>query len=225
VTAVKIAPSVLTADLGRLADQAREAVAAGADYIHLDVMDGHFVPVITMGPLFVAAVRRAVDVPIDVHLMVDRPEEQVVAFREAGGDILSFHVESTRHPHRLLAEVRRLGARAGFCLNPGTPLAAVEELLGEADQAVVMAVNPGWGGQRFIDSALARVEALRRAATARGLSLDIEVDGGVNLTTGPRCVAAGASVLVAGAAVYNDKASVAENLRSLRAAIESQAGV
>jgi ribulose-phosphate 3-epimerase len=225
VTAVKIAPSVLTADVGRLADQVREAVAAGADYIHLDVMDGHFVPVITMGPLFVAAVRRAVDVPIDVHLMVDRPEEQVVAFREAGGDILNFHVESTRHPHRLLAEVRRLGARAGLCLNPGTPLAAVEELLGEADQAVVMAVNPGWGGQRFIDSALARVEALRRAATARGLSLDIEVDGGVNLTTGPRCVAAGASVLVAGAAVYNDKASVAENLRSLRAAIEGQGRV
>lgn len=225
MTAVKIAPSVLTADVGRLADQVREAVAAGADYIHLDVMDGHFVPVITMGPLFVAAVRRAVDVPIDVHLMVDRPEEQVVAFREAGGDILNFHVESTRHPHRLLAEVRRLGARAGLCLNPGTPLAAVEELLGEADQAVVMAVNPGWGGQRFIDSALARVEALRRAATARGLSLDIEVDGGVNLTTGPRCVAAGASVLVAGAAVYNDKASLAENLRSLRAAIEGQGRV
>ncbi len=217
---VKIAPSILTADLGRIAEQVREAAAAGADYIHLDVMDGHFVPVITFGPLLVSAVRKAVDMPLDIHLMVERPEEQVAAFRDAGGDILNVHVEATRHLHRLLLEIRRLGARAGVSLAPATPLSAIEDVLDEVDQVMLMAVNPGWGGQSFIESSLGKVARLRQELGRRGRSVDIEVDGGVNLSTGPRCVAAGANVLVAGSFVYNDKASVGENLRALRAALD-----
>ncbi|HXH22977.1 MAG TPA: ribulose-phosphate 3-epimerase [Dehalococcoidia bacterium] len=216
---VKVAPSILTADVGRLADQVKEAVAAGAEVIHLDVMDGHFVPPITLGPLFVAAVRKAVSVPLDIHLMVSRPEEQIAPFRDAGGDILSFHYEATPHPHRLLGEVRRLGALAGICLNPGTPVSALADVLPEADQVVVMTVNPGWGGQPFIEACLEKVKWLAAERARRSWNLAIEVDGGVNLTTAPRCVAAGADVLVAGAAVYNDKGSVAENIGALLATL------
>ena len=217
---VKIAPSILTADIGRIAEQVQEAAAAGADYIHLDVMDGHFVPVITFGPLLVSAVRKAVDIPLDIHLMIERPEEHVAAFREAGGDILNVHVEATKHLHRVVELVRRLGARAGVALSPNTPLGAVEDVLDQVDQVMVMAVNPGWGGQSFIESSVDKVKRLRGELDRRGLSVDIEVDGGVNLSTGPRCVAAGASVLVAGSFVYNDRASVADNLKALRAALD-----
>ena len=220
MSGVKLAPSILTADVGRLADQVREAAAAGADYIHLDVMDGRFVPVITLGPLFVAAVRKAVDIPLDIHLMVESPEDHIAAFRDAGGDILNVHVEACAHLHRVLGEIRRLGARAGVCLNPGTPPAAVEEVLAEVDQVMVMAVNPGWGGQRFIEASLAKVERIRGDCVRRGLSVDIEVDGGVSASNAPHCVAAGASVLVAGSSVYNDRASVAANIADLRRAIE-----
>jgi ribulose-phosphate 3-epimerase len=216
---VKIAPSILTADVGRLADQVREAEAAGAELIHLDVMDGHFVPPISLGPIFVSAVRRAVSIPLDIHLMVAKPEEQVGPFRDAGGDTLNVHFEATLHPHRLLGEIRRLGAKAGICLNPGTPVSALDAVLTEADQVIVMTVNPGWGGQSFIESGLLKVEWLARERALRNLNLQIEVDGGVNLTTGPRCVAAGADILVAGAVIYNDKASVAENMRALREAL------
>lgn len=217
--AAKIAASILTADVGRLAEQVQEAVAAGADVIHLDVMDGHFVPPITLGPLFVSAVRRAVDVPIDVHLMVERPESQLRPFRDAGGSTLNFHYEATLHPHRLLGEIREMGARAGICLNPGTPVTVLQDVLADADQVVVMTVNPGWGGQLFIESGLDKIRWLAAERARRGLNLSIEVDGGVNLTTGAWCVAAGADQLVAGAVVYNDKASVAENLRALREAL------
>jgi ribulose-phosphate 3-epimerase len=220
LSAIKIAPSILTADVGRLADQVKQAADAGADYIHLDVMDGQFVPVITLGPLFVAAVRKAVDIPLDVHLMVERPEAQIAAFRDAGADILNVHVEACNHAHRILGEIRKLGARAGICINPGTSLTALDELLSEVDQVMVMAVNPGWGGQSFIEAALDKVTRLRAEAERSALTIDIEVDGGVNLSTGPRCVAAGANVLVAGASVYNDRATIAENLRSLREALE-----
>ncbi len=219
--AVKIAPSILTADMGRLADQVRAAVDGGAEYIHLDVMDGKFVPVITFGPLVVEAVRKAVDVTLDIHLMIERPDEQIAAFREAGGDILNVHVEACTHLHRTLGEIRRLGARAGVCINPGTPIGAIEEVYAELDQVMVMAVNPGWGGQKFIEASLDKVTRLRSEIDRRGLNVQIEVDGGVNLTTGPRCALAGADVLVAGSFVYNDKAPPADNVRTLRAALDA----
>jgi ribulose-phosphate 3-epimerase len=221
LSAIKIAPSILTADVGRLADQVKQAEDAGADYIHLDVMDGHFVPVITLGPLFVRAVRTAVSIPLDVHLMIERPDLQVGAFRDAGADIINVHIEASVHAHRLLGEIRRLGARAGVCINPGTSIAALDQVLAEVDQVMVMAVNPGWGGQAFIESSLDKVKRLRAEAEKRGLVLDIEVDGGVSLETGPRCAAAGANVLVAGSSVYNDRGTIADNLRSLRKAVDA----
>ncbi|HEU0072379.1 MAG TPA: ribulose-phosphate 3-epimerase [Dehalococcoidia bacterium] len=216
---VKIAPSILTADFGRIAEQVQEAVAGGADYLHLDVMDGHFVPVITFGPALVAAIRKAVDVPLDIHLMVENPETQIEAFRDAGGDILNVHVEACTHLHRVLGEIKRLGAKAGVSLNPATPLEAIDEVLPDVDQVMVMAVNPGWGGQSFIEASLAKVTRLKAEIDRRKLHAEIEVDGGINLTTGPSCAAAGASVLVAGSFVYNDKAPVAENIAALRKAL------
>ena len=217
--AVIIAPSILTADMGRLADQVQQAVEGGAEYIHLDVMDGKFVPVITFGPLVVSAVRKAVDVTLDIHLMIDNPDDQLSAFRDAGGDILNVHIEACRHIHRTLQLIHALGAKAGVSLNPGTPVGALDGVLGELDQVMVMAVNPGWGGQSFIPSALDKVKQLRGEIVRRSLNVQIEVDGGVNLVTGPQCVAAGADVLVAGSFVYNDRGSVAENLAALRKAL------
>jgi ribulose-phosphate 3-epimerase len=199
----------------------QQAVEGGAEYIHLDVMDGKFVPVITFGPLVVSAVRKAVDVTLDIHLMIERPEEQLSAFRDAGGDILNVHIEACRHVHRTLQEIRSLGAKAGVCINPGTPVGALDAVLGDLDQVMVMAVNPGWGGQTFIESSLDKVSYLRSEIDRRGLGARIEVDGGVNLTTGPRCVLAGADVLVAGSAVYNDRGAIGDNIRSLRAALEA----
>jgi ribulose-phosphate 3-epimerase len=161
--------------------------------------------------------------PLDVHLMVDHPERHVEAFARAGGDILNVHFEATRHPHRVLQTIRDLGKRAGICLNPGTPVSAVEELLPMADQIMVMAVNPGWGGQSFIPAALEKIRALRAMLDARGLGADIEVDGGVKPGNAAACVAAGARVLVAGSAVFNDAGSVRDNLAALRQAIEALA--
>jgi len=216
---VKIAPSILTADFGRIAEQVQEAVEGGADYVHLDVMDGHFVPVITFGPSLVGAIRKAVDVPLDIHLMIENPETQIEAFRDAGGDILNIHVEACTHLHRVLQEIRRIGAKAGVCLNPATSLELIDEVLPDVDQVMVMAVNPGWGGQSFIESSLGKVTRLRAELDRRRLGAEIEVDGGVNLKTGPSCAAAGANVLVAGSFVYNDKAPVAANIAALRKAL------
>jgi ribulose-phosphate 3-epimerase len=216
---VKIAPSILTADFGRITDQVQEAVAGGADYLHLDVMDGHFVPVITFGPSLVAAIRKAVDVPLDIHLMIKNPETQLQAFRDAGGDILNVHVEACTHLHRVLQQIHGTGAKAGVCLNPATPLELIDEVLPDVDQVMVMAVNPGWGGQSFIEASLGKVTRLRAELDRRRLGAEIEVDGGVNLMTGPQCSAAGANVLVAGSFVYNDKAPVAANIAALRKAL------
>jgi len=213
---IKIAPSFLTADFSRLGEEVRVAEAAGADYLHLDVMDGHFVTPITFGSLVVAAVRRLTTLPLDVHLMVERPERHLEAFAEAGASILSVHVEVCPHLHGVLQQIRNLGCRAGVCLNPATPSSAVEEVLGDVDQVMVMGVNPGWGAQAFIPSTLTKMRQLRAMLDERALAAEVEVDGGVNVETAPRCVEAGARVLVAGSVLFNDRASVAENMAALR---------
>lgn len=218
---VKIAPSFLTADIGRLAEEARAVEAAGADYLHIDVMDGRFVPPITFGPLVVEALRKASSLPLDVHLMVEQPERQLEAFAQAGGDILNVHVEACPHLHRVLQQIKSLGRRAGVCLNPATPLAAIETVLEEVDQVMVMAVNPGWGGQAFIPSTLPKVRELRSMLDKRGIAPEIEIDGGVKVGNAASCVEAGARVLVAGSSVFNDQASVADNMQALRQALHS----
>jgi ribulose-phosphate 3-epimerase len=218
MSTVKLAPSILTADFGNLADQIRAAEDGGADYIHLDVMDGHFVPPITFGPLVVEALRKVTKLPLDIHLMVERPEQHFDAFAAAGGDIINFHVEATRHADRLLRTIQAMNKRAGICVNPATPLADIEHVLDVADQIMVMTINPGWGGQKMIPSMLDKVRALRTMLDARGLGPDVEIDGGVKASNAGACVAAGANVLVCGSSVYNGEASPRENLAALRAA-------
>ncbi|HLB26930.1 MAG TPA: ribulose-phosphate 3-epimerase [Dehalococcoidia bacterium] len=222
--AVRLAPSVLAADFARLGDLVREAEAAGADAIHIDVMDGRFVPVISLGTPIVEAVRRVTGLTLDIHLMIEEPERHVGAFMDAGGDVINVHVEATRHAHRIAREVRGRGKLAGACINPGTPVGVLEALLPELDQLIVMAVNPGWSGQKFIQGALPKVRSLRQMIDGAGLATQIEVDGGVTAENAPACAAAGANVLVAATAVFNDRASVAENIARLRAALAAGAG-
>jgi ribulose-phosphate 3-epimerase len=212
---VRISPSLLSCDFSRIAEEVRGIEAAGADWIHVDVMDGRFVPNITMGPVVVEAIKRVATKPLDVHLMIVEPEKYVEAFAKAGADVLTVHVEASPHLHRTLQQIRNAGAKPAVVLNPATPLSAVEEVLGEVEMVLVMSVNPGFGGQSFIESAVERVRRLRGMLDARGLDVDIEVDGGINAETAKRVVAAGATVLVAGSYVFGAK-DRAEAIRSLR---------
>ncbi len=182
-------------------------------------MDGRFVPVISLGAPIVEAVRRVTSLTLDIHLMVAEPERHIGAFMDAGGDIINVHAEAATHAHRIIQEVHSRGKKAGVCLNPGTPVSAIEEVLPLVDQVMVMAVNPGWSGQRFIEGVLPKVQRLRQLIDAGGFAAEIEVDGGVSPETAPRCAIAGADVLVAASAVFNDRASVAQNIARLREAL------
>jgi ribulose-phosphate 3-epimerase len=201
---VILAPSILSADFGRLAEQVSAAERGGAGAVHVDVMDGHFVPNITVGLPVVKAVRRATRLPVDVHLMIENADRYLDAFVDAGATWISLHVEALAHLHRAVAHLRTRQVRAGAALNPATPLSAVEEILPDLDYVLVMSVDPGFGGQRFIPAAFEKVRRLRGQLSARGLGNQIEVDGGVDLTNARALVEAGADVLVAGTAVFGE---------------------
>jgi len=197
-----IAPSILSADFGRLADEVRAVDAAGADYIHVDVMDGRFVPNLTIGPVVVAAIRKATKKPLDVHLMIEDPDRYVDEFARAGADLIGVHVEACRHLHRVVQQIRAAGKRPSVTLNPHTPIDHVQHVLEDVDQVLIMSVNPGFGGQSFIPNVLPKIRALREELSARGLAVDIEVDGGIKVDNIAEVAAAGANVFVAGSAVF-----------------------
>ncbi|HEX3696444.1 MAG TPA: ribulose-phosphate 3-epimerase [Polyangia bacterium] len=218
---LRIAPSILSADFGRLAEEVRAVEAAGADYIHVDVMDGRFVPNITIGPLVVKAVRAATKLPLDVHLMIVEPERYVDDFARAGADLISVHLEASPHLHRTVQHIRSLGKKASVAVNPHSSLDGLDVILPDLDMVLLMTVNPGFGGQKFIDAVVPKVSALRAAITRRKLSVDIEVDGGIAADTAPMVVAAGANVLVAGSAVFG---SAGHDYRQAIAALRRGAG-
>ncbi len=217
---IKIAPSILAADFSRLGEQVKEATDAGADYIHIDIMDGHFVPNLTMGPVVVKSIRRVTHLPFDVHLMIESPEHFIPHFVEAGANLITVHVEACRHLHRVVQQINSSGARAGVGINPHTPIVALEEILPYVAEVNVMTVNPGFGGQEFIETMLPKVERLRKMIEERNLNVDIEVDGGVTKRTAPRCVRAGANVLIAGTAVFDPDETIRKHIHGLRESIE-----
>ena len=213
----RIAPAILAAAFAKLGDEIQAVGAAGADYIHVDVMDGHFVPNITIGPAVVAALRPHSQLPFDVHLMISPADDLIPEFARTGADIITVHPEAGPQPHRTVQLIKSLGRKAGMALNPATPVTAIENLLGELDLILVMSVNPGFGGQAFIDSQLDKINILRKMIDDCGRDIDLEVDGGINAATAPLAIAAGADVLVAGTATFvGGPDAYADNIRGLR---------
>ena len=213
---IQISPSILSADFTRLADEVRAVERAGADRIHIDVMDGRFVPNISMGPFIVEAIDSLTDLPLEAHLMIEEPERYVEVFMDAGADVIIVHQENTPHLHRVVQSVRERGRQAGVALNPATPAPVLDDIIDELDLVLVMSVNPGFSGQRFIDSVLPKIRQVRGTITDRGIACDLEVDGGVNADTAPGAVSAGVNVLVAATAVFKHPDGVAAGIRTLR---------
>ena len=205
---IKIAPSILSADFSKLGEEIKDVEKGGADYIHVDVMDGHFVPNITIEPLIVEAIRPITSLPLDVHLMIENPDNYIPTFAQAGADIITVHVEACPHLHRTIQLIKSHGIKAGVVLNPHTPVSVIEHVLEDIDMVLLMTVNPGFGGQKFIHSVLPKIKQVADMVNERNLEVEIEVDGGVNAETARLCVEAGANVLVAGSAVYNQKTAV-----------------
>lgn len=212
---IKIAPSILSADFAHLADEIRKVTDAGAEYVHIDVMDGTFVPNITLGSPVVQSLRKVSDAEFDVHLMVEHPETQIESFAKAGANIITFHAEAAKHHHRIVQQIKAAGCKAGIALNPGTSLAMVEELLADVDMVLIMTVNPGFGGQKFISSQLEKIHMLYHMIQELEFDCDIEVDGGINAETSKLVRQAGANILVAGSAVYGAP-DAAEAIRAIR---------
>jgi ribulose-phosphate 3-epimerase len=213
---VKIAPSILSADFARLGEQVAEVTRAGADYIHVDVMDGHFVPNISIGASVVASIRPWTTLPLDVHLMIEFPDCYIGDFASSGANIITVHIETCPHIHRTLSSIRDKGIRAGVSLNPATPLSSIEEVIPYVDLVLVMSVNPGFGGQDFIPEVFSKITRLRELLNHRGSSAEIEVDGGINESNAADVVKAGGRVLVAGSSIFNSKTGIAQKLKEIR---------
>ena len=213
---IKIAPSILSADFSKLGEEVALATESGADMIHIDIMDGRFVPNITFGSAMVTAIRRWTNLPLDIHMMVAEPEKQIPLFIDAGADIISVHFEACTHLHRIIEMIKLNNVSAGIALNPGTPISNISDVIEELDQIVIMSVNPGFPGQSFIPKTLNKITNLRKQITKLGIKTDIEVDGGINTTSIKSAVAAGANILVAGSAVYNSNATVSDSIHNLK---------
>jgi len=216
---IKLAPSILSADFARLGEQVAEVTRAGADYIHIDVMDGHFVPNITIGAPVVASIQSSTSLPLDVHLMIEHPEQYIPDFAASGADIITVHVEVCPHLHRILQCIKATGKKAGVALNPATPLSLIEEIIPDVDLILIMSVNPGFGGQDFIPAALPKIANLRKILDERKLSAELEVDGGITADNAPHIVEAGGRVLVAGASVFKTEEGITQALQKIREAV------
>lgn len=213
---IKVAPSILSANFAKLGEEIEDVERSGADYIHIDVMDGHFVPNITLGPLVVESIRSITSLPLDVHLMIENPDRYISNFIDAGADIITVHVEACRHLHRTIHAIKRSRVKAGVALNPATPLSAIEYILEDVDLVLLMTVNPGFGGQSFIKSVVPKIEQLAKLVNEKNLSAEIEVDGGINPETAKLCIDAGANVLVAGSAIFGqaNRKQIIQQIRS-----------